>query len=387
MRTLGTRTQTTFYLVWGIVWRLAAIGFAFYAAWRMRFIVVIVVMAALMSFIVNPLINRVCLWRPRAIPRASWRFFSTLTVFLTLIFFCIGVALWLWAPFHAQLAGLQQNIGEYQRGLQAQMGVLHQWYLRLPEPLRESLAGEPVAGLANYLFGIAQHIIKSTLTWVQHVWELILIPVLAFYFCWDSRSLKRELMFLVPYRRVRETLFILRHAGQIMENYIIAQVILCIVAGITVGCGLWLLGVPYPLVLGVLAGITRAVPIIGPVLGAIPITLLALTVSMEVGISVLVFFSALHLVESKVLLPQLVGHRIKLHPAIVLIVLLVGAEFFGLLGMLLAAPMAAIGRMLLNLYVVEPEMRKRREAAAGAQSGRAPALAADPVDEALRKVS
>lgn len=381
------RSQTTFYLVWGIVWRLAAIAFAFYAAWRIRFIVVIVIMAALVSFVVHPLVSQACRWRPRFVSPASWRFLSTLTLFLLLILLSVGLALWLWAPFQAQLAGLQQNVGHYQRAVQERLMVLHEWYLRLPETLRESLAGEPVAGLANYLLGVVQHIIKSTFAWVQHIWELILVPVLAFYFCWDSHSLKRELMFLVPYRHVRRTLFILRQTARIMESYVVAQVILCLVAGVTVGFGLWALDVPYPLVLGVLAGITRAVPIIGPVFSAIPITLLALTVSVKVGVWVLLFFCLLHLFESKVLLPQLVGHRIHLHPAIVLIALLIGAEFFGILGMLLAAPVAAIGRMLLNLYVVEPEMRKRREALASMEATTSGEGRAAPTDETLRKVS
>lgn len=386
MLTLSTRSQTMFFMVWSILWRLSGIAFALYAAYRIRFIVVIVLLAAILTFAVNPLVNRACRLRPRWAPRHTWRFLTTFTIFVGLIILCVGVSLWLWAPFQAQLIDLQSRIGDYQATIQLRLGVVKAWYDRLPVAMKDALAGEPVAGLINDVLGVVRDIIESTVSWVQHVWELILIPVLAFYFCLDSRSLKRELMILVPYRRVRETLFILTHAGRIMQNYVIAQFILCAVAGVTVGVGLWLMDVPYPLVLGVLAGITRAVPIVGPILGAIPITLLALTVSVNTGVSVLIFFSVLHLVESKVLLPELIGHSIKLHPAIILIVLLIGAEFFGILGMFLAAPVAAILRMLLSLYVIEPEMA-RRKAALAVPNGQAEELDAEKIEDAFRKVS
>ncbi|MDH7568602.1 MAG: AI-2E family transporter [Armatimonadota bacterium] len=385
---LRARSPSMFPLVWGVLWRLGAIALSVYVVYRARFILAIILLSAVLTFAVNPLVNRACRWRPRFVSRQSWRFASALAVFVALIVASVFVVMWLWSPFQEQLRDLQRSVGHYQAVLQARLKVLHEWYQELPPSLREALAGEPFAGAASYLFGVANTIIASTLSWAQHIWELILIPVLAFYFCYDSRSLKRELMFLVPYRRVRETLFILRQASRIMENYVVAQFILCVVAGITVGVALWLIRVPYPLVLGVVAGITRAVPIVGPILGAIPITLVALTVSTKTGVTVLLFFCVLHLVESKVLLPELIGHSIKLHPAVILIVLLVGAEFFGILGMFLAAPVTAILRMLLNVYVVEPEMRRRKEAVAGPESMVLPEAPCElPDEEDLRKVS
>lgn len=190
--------------------------------------------------------------------------------------------------------------------------------------------------------------------------DLILIPVLAFYFVLDGRALRNELLALVPRRRFRETLTLMRESSGIMRTYIIAQLWLCVVAGVVVYLGLSLIHMPYALILGLLAGLTRAIPIIGPILGGIPIVLLAAVLPPEHGgglalaLKVLVFFSALHLFESKLLMPKFIGHRINLHAAVVIIVLLIGAEFFGLLGMFLAAPLAAIGRILIAHYVLRP---------------------------------
>ena len=72
---------------------------------------------------------------------------------------------------------------------------------------------------------------------------------------------------------------------------------------------------------------------------------------------VLIFFTLLHLFESKVLMPKIIGYHMRLHPAIIIIVLLIGSEFFGLMGMFLAAPVAAIIKVLINYYVIRPSTR------------------------------
>jgi predicted PurR-regulated permease PerM len=82
---------------------------------------------------------------------------------------------------------------------------------------------------------------------------------------------------------------------------------------------------------------------------------------------VLVFFTLLHLIESKIIMPKFLGHRLHLHAAIIIIVLLIGGEFFGLMGMFLAAPLAALSRVLIHHYVILP--RRRRPTLVTADSG------------------
>jgi predicted PurR-regulated permease PerM len=90
----------------------------------------------------------------------------------------------------------------------------------------------------------------------------------------------------------------------------------------------------------VLAATTRVIPVIGPILGGVPIIVLTALDDWRKAVVVLVLFTLMHLLESKVVMPRLIGYRIKLHPAVVIIVLLIGAEFFGMWGMFLAAPVA-----------------------------------------------
>jgi len=113
-------------------------------------------------------------------------------------------------------------------------------------------------------------------------------------------------------------------------------------------------------VMGVLAGLTRAIPIIGPIIGGIPIILLTLaTRGMGPALGVLGFFTFLHFAESKFLMPLVIGDRLELHPVVIIVVLLVGGELGGLLiggsigsllGMFFAAPVGAILRVMIRRY-------------------------------------
>jgi predicted PurR-regulated permease PerM len=257
--------------------------------------------------------------------------------------------------------GLASNLPLYGRKIAGYAATVRAEYNSLPPDL-QALLRRPEGGGAGGFSPVPwlQGALLATVSGIARVVDLILIPVLAFYFVLDGRALRNEFLALVPRRRVREALALLRESSAIMRTYIIAQLWLCVIAGVVVYLGLSLIHMPYALILGLMAGVTRAIPIIGPILGGIPIVLLALVVPGDHGggvalaVKVLVFFSALHLLESKLLMPKFIGHRIHLHAAVVIIVLLVGAEFFGLLGMFLAAPLAAIGRVLVNYYVIRP---------------------------------
>ena len=173
-----------------------------------------------------------------------------------------------------------------------------------------------------------------------------------------SKKLKHEFVGLVPRRRAKEVLRMIHVFNQIMYSYVVGQAILCLLAGVVVGTGLWLLGMDYALTLGIVAGATRAIPIIGPIIGGIPIVGLALLKGFGVAVGVLIFFSVLHFVESKFVMPMLIGDRMDLHPVVIIIVLLIGGEFAGLLGMFFAPPIAAIIKVALQRYWL-----RRRQAA------------------------
>ena len=179
--------------------------------------------------------------------------------------------------------------------------------------------------------------------------ELLLVPVLVFYFLADGRGIREEARLLVSEKFRPRGARLLSHLDRVLDGYIRGQMCMCVIAWIAVSLGLWALRVPHAFTLGLLAGLTRAVPVIGPLLGGVPIVLVCLltTRSVPLTLTVLTGFIVMHFVESKVLLPKIIGHEVDLHPVSVIVVLILGLEFFGFLGVFLAVPLAAVIKVLL----------------------------------------
>lgn len=361
----GDRADRWFGSLWGVLVRVALIAFGAYFLWRVRTILATVIVSAVIAYAASALVEPLCQQRVPGWSARAQRVVATSLVFLFLGLTVFWSAQLLVQPFQIQYAELRENWPTYRGSITSQMERARIWYDDLPLDLRKLLEERRGRDALPSPMDWLGRVFHATVTWASHVVELILIPVLAFYFTLDARILRDEFLVLVPRARARDTLVILREGSAIMRAYIIAQFWLAVIAGVAVGVGLWLIGMPYALILGILAGITRAIPVIGPLLGGIPIVLLAFVYGAQKGdpllwVGVLFFFTLLHLIESKVIMPKFLGHHLNLHAAVIIIVLLIGGEFFGLLGMFLAAPIAALARVLVHHYVVRPRRRQRR---------------------------
>lgn len=338
--------------------RMLMIALAVYVVVRIRSILVTLVVAGLFAYPAGWLVHLLCRLLPSRVSRKIGRPVITLTVFLLygyLTYLSVRVLI---TPFQAEIRALAANWPQYQQEIQQFIEDAQAWYKTLPPDVRRLVESQNVGGIVEMSRQWVSGLVAGTAAVVGHIVEIVLIPVLAFYFLTDSRNIKHEFVALVPRRWWRDTLWLMQQANLILENYVIGQLLLCIIAGVVVGIGLGLLGVKYTLVLAVLAGITRAIPIIGPILGGIPIVLLVVLQyphNLMVAVHVLLFFTALHFIESKLILPILIGERVKLHPVTVILVLLIGAQFFGLMGMFLAPPVAAVIRVILHRYWIAPQ--------------------------------
>jgi predicted PurR-regulated permease PerM len=213
------------------------------------------------------------------------------------------------------------------------------------------------------LFGVAQ----IALEWVGLLIELIFVPLVAFYLLTDGKKVREQVMGFVPTRFRERLVYYATGMDGILRRYVIGQLILCAIAWIAVTVGMLLLGVKGALLLGIIAGVSRAIPVIGPVVGGIPVmaAVFVTVKSNPEGLPMSAFwwvlagFTLLHLFESKVLMPKILGDKLGIHPVIVIISLLLGYELLGLLGMFIAPPVVAMIRFVLNEY------QQNREALAG----------------------
>ena len=304
-----------------------------------------------MTYAVLPIVDALCAYRITGMSRKFQRLIATLLVFTVLITLLVFLITQFITPFRNELGSFSKKIDSSLKYIKDNAA---EWRKALPPDVQEFILAQKFENTVDKLSNWGTTVVNTTFDFLSQLVELILIPVLAFYFILDSRSLKREFVALMPKRRARETIAILHEINSIMRSYVIGQIILCLIAGIVVAIMLNIAGMHYELILGVFAAVTRAVPVLGPIVSGIVIVLMGLTKSPMLGLNLLIFFSALHFIESKFIMPKLIGDRMQLHPALIILVLLIGAEFFGVFGMFMAAPVAAVIRVLVRYYIIKP---------------------------------
>lgn len=181
--------------------------------------------------------------------------------------------------------------------------------------------------------------------------------IISFYLTVDKDGTERLLRVILPTAYERRVLTIFSRFKEKIHSWIIAQLGLSIIVGVMVSVGLWLLGVRYALVLGILAAVFEIVPVIGPIVSGLLAFFVAVTDSVSLGLYTILFFFIVQQIENHILIPIVMGRAMKMHPVIVVIAILAGAEIAGFLGIVLAVPLAVLAQEIFN-YLVETKDRR-----------------------------
>ncbi len=231
--------------------------------------------------------------------------------------------------------------------------------VQVPDNIRQ-LIEDGMSGTAAYGIGLVRNGINAIFIFATQVIELVVVPVLAYYFLKDWRTLKAAVINLVSRSAQVRLAGIIDELAAVVSNYIRGQILISCLMGFLVFAGMYFLKVDYPIVLGLLAALTETIPIIGPIIGAIPAILLAYLASPLLAVKVAAFYIILHQVENHIVVPNIMGHTIDLHPIMVIISLLIGGQLYGIAGMILAVPVAALLKVILRHLWYIDELNKDR---------------------------
>ncbi len=183
---------------------------------------------------------------------------------------------------------------------------------------------------------------------------LFLIIVGAIFFAAQPKLYRMGALKLVPESRRALAQQALVDSGRALKLFMLGQLISMVLVGILTGLGLWWAGVPSPIALGIIAGLTEGLPYLGPILAAIPGLLLALSESPQTALWALVVYVVVQQVEGNTILPVIHRQTVSLPPALTLFALIAGGTLFGLIGLIFAAPLLVIVYVLVKrLYVRE----------------------------------
>ncbi len=223
----------------------------------------------------------------------------------------------------------------------------------IPQDVRDK-AEEILAGLGDTLLSVAQTALTKTLQTVANTFSFIIglaiVPVLLFYLLKDGERLVASSLSVFPKNARVHAGEVVRIVNESLGAYIRAQLLLMLFVGVIVFVGLLLLDIDFAVLLGLVAGITEAIPVVGPIIGAVPGIVVTLATDPQKIVWVLALYLASQLLENSLLVPRIQGNAVHMHPVVIMGLLIVASETFGVIGVVAAVPVASVAREVFKYF-------------------------------------
>jgi predicted PurR-regulated permease PerM len=306
------------------------------------------VVAMIISYVLNPVVSMLA---ARKMPRGI-AVLLIYAVFLT----CLAVILINLIPMLIeQMEELNEHLPEMTMHAQNIMNNLDnrgvpvgikegvdQWLLQWEDRLAK--------GISNFMDHIG-----ST---INIVLNIFIIPFLIFYILKDFDVFERAVVSLLPRTRRKASVRLLKEIDEALGNYVRGQFLVCLIVGILAYIGYMIVGMPYALLMASIVAVFNIVPYLGPFLGAAPAVVMASTISWKMVLMVIIVNWLCQLLESNIVSPQVVGKKLHLHPMLIIFALLVGGEIAGVVGLILAVPLFAVLKVIIQHFFAYYVKRK-----------------------------
>ncbi len=181
--------------------------------------------------------------------------------------------------------------------------------------------------------------------------NVILTPIITFYFLKDREKFKHKILMLIPQRVRQEALLIGYDMNTALGGFVRGQLLVALFVGTLTTVSLLVLRVEFAVLVGMIAGIANIIPYLGPVIGIVPAVFFALLDGPIKALWVIGVFTIIQQIESGIVTPRVVGKRVGIHPVFVMLSLMIGGRVFGILGMLIAVPSAVTIHVLGKHFI------------------------------------
>jgi predicted PurR-regulated permease PerM len=335
-------------IVFGVVVLIAGVMLA-WLLFTVRSMLITIYISALLAMGISPLVRII------ERPRVTWlssrlpRWLAILLIYAAIIGAIVALAAAVIPPLVQQFEELWRALpSTIERGQDflIRIGILND---RIT--LGEAMQQAPAAGAGNAAaaaFGYLRNVVGG-------LFGAITILLLTFYMLVESREILSFFVRLFSVKERRRVAMVSHAVTQKVSAWMGGQLLLSLVIGLTSAIGLWAMGVPYFYVLALISAVGEMIPLVGPILAAIPAILVAATVSPGLAIGVAVFFIAQQQLENTILVPKLMGRQVGLSPVTVIVALGIGSQLLGVVGAILSVPTAAILQVLFEELVARDE--------------------------------
>jgi predicted PurR-regulated permease PerM len=350
---------------------IAAVLVVAWLVWSSRGALFPFAIGLVFSYLISPLVNRVQL----AIPNRGWlgrarRAIAVVIVYLAALSAFILLIATIGPRLVNETVELIESLPEYTETVREESKYWNAWYEEtVPVDVRVEIEAN-LDEVGSVVAGAAQTAVMATFGTIQRVFGflagLVLLPLWTFYVLKDQRRALDFFYKMWPESIQPDVRNIVGIADRILAAYVRGQLLLGLVVGVVTFIGLYFIGVEYAIPLAVLAGIFEMIPILGPWLSGVAAVIVVLATDPGKIWAVIILFVVIQQVENTFLVPKIQGDAVDLNPAIIMILLVVGGAVYGLLGVIVIVPAAAIVRDIFvyiygrlseegNLETSEPE--------------------------------
>jgi len=218
----------------------------------------------------------------------------------------------------------------------------------------EILLKENLSELQKGVLGFSQTIIIYLSNIVSSItFGIVIVPLILFYIMRDMFVFKENLYIFVSKKNKKEFKEVLEEIDNIVSGFIRGRIIVCIIVGTLIGMGLYFLNLKFALIIGIVSGVFNFIPYLGPIVGVILALIFALGNPWWTLLMIVILFVLVNQLEAIYLNPNILGKGLGLHPLTVILSMLICGQLLGILGVLVAVPLAAILKVLAIRYLIQ----------------------------------
>lgn len=306
-------------------------------------------MAIVITYIINPMVIRL---EHKNVPRKTGVWLIYLGFMIILISVSVFVIPEVIRNTRELLDTLPEIIAKYQSFLNGVISYIQtsKWSGDIKLIMFQEMQDLGLAA-QNAVTGRLKKSLSTLVATAEMFFDIALAMVIAYYFIIDAGFFKSLMLSLSPRKWRNGIIVTFKEISSILSNFIQGQLLVALIIGALEMAGLSIVKVKYPLVLGLVGGIANVIPYFGPVIGAVPAVAVALIESPVKALWTLLVFVIAQQIDNTLISPKIIEGRLGMHPVATILIVLIGGEFFGISGMLLAVPVAAIIKVLAKRAV------------------------------------
>lgn len=341
---------------WSIIGFLLIAALFFYIIYLIRIAIIPLILAIAIAYLLTPIVT-LLQKKMRRVFSVTITYIIFIGIIFTIFFFIIPIIIDQFRTFIDKFPAYMENLTKIINDF-LQNSVL----IKNTENLiGKELIPKDVSGITKYLISrinleeidIFRRATTVGMLIFNTVLYLIVGPLLGIYILNYTDKIKTTFIKIIPKRFKNQTTIILERINKVAGRYVRGQILVSIIVGILCTIVLLVLKVDFAILLGSIAGLLNMIPLLGPIIGAIPAALTALFISPLKALLVILLFIAVQQIDNYIISPNIMKYQVGVHPGIIIFSLMAGGALFGIWGLLIAVPTVAILQEILRYYFLE----------------------------------